>query len=172
MAFIDTLKSLFGSAWHVNSDNILSGMLPATDGALEASKLVTTDANKAINGLGGALVSGAGAIGYSTGAGGAVTQITNSATGVTLNKATGQITTVALTTAAGAEEVFTVTDSAVLATDVPVVSTTYAGAGTILVSTKNVVAGAFDVVITNLHASVALNAAAVINFALIKGVAA
>ena len=101
-------------------------------------------------------------LGYGIGAGGAVTQATNSSTGVTLNKVSGQITTVALTTAAGAEEVFTVTNTCVAATDVIVVSTTYAGAGTILVATKAVAAGSFNIVISNLHASAALNAAAVI----------
>lgn len=111
-------------------------------------------------------------VGYGTGAGGAVTQATNASTGVTLDKICGQITTVALTTAAGAEESFTVTNSAVAATDVIVVSTTYAGAGSILVGTRKVAAGAFDIVITNLDGAAALNAAAVINFAVIKTVAA
>ncbi len=110
--------------------------------------------------------------GHVTGSGGVVTQITSSSTGVTLNKPTGQITTVALTTAAAAEEVFTVSNSLVAATDVPVLATTYAGAGTPALSVKNVVAGAFDIVITNLHASAALNAAMTINFSLIKAVAA
>lgn len=111
-------------------------------------------------------------VGYATGAGGAVTQITTASTGVTLNKVCGQITTVALTTAAAAEEVFTVTNSTVAATDVVVVSTTYAGGGTILVTSKKTVAGAFDVTIANLHASSALDAVVVINFAVIKAVAA
>lgn len=111
-------------------------------------------------------------VGYATGAGGAVTQITSSATGVTLNKVTGQITTVALTTAAAAEERFTVTNSAVAATDSIALGTTYNGAGTPMLGVVNVAAGAFDVVITNLHAANALNAAMVINFAVIKGVAA
>lgn len=111
-------------------------------------------------------------IGYGTGAGGAVTQITSSATGVTLNKVTGKITTVALTTAAGAEERFTVTDSAVAVGDVVVVATTYAGAGTPMLGVVAVTAGTFDVVITNLHASAALNALMVINFAVVKAVAA
>ena len=115
----------------------------------------------------GKVLSGPGGIGYAAG-GGAVTQATSSSTGVTLNALAGQITTVALTTAAGAEEVFTVTNSKVAATDVPVVATTYAGAGTALVAVKKVVAGAFDIVITNLHASSALNAAVVVNFAVIK----
>ena len=112
------------------------------------------------------------AIGFVTGQGGAVTQITSAATGVTLNAPCGQITTVALTTAAAAEEEFTVTNDQVAATDVVVLSTTYAGAGTPMVSVKGVAAGSFKVVITNVHAANALNALAVINFAVIKAVAA
>lgn len=111
-------------------------------------------------------------VGYATGAGGAVTQATSASTGVTLNKICGQITTVALTTAAAAEEVFTVTNSTVEAEDVVVVSTTYAGAGTIMVATKKVADGSFDITIANLHAANALNAVVVINFAVIKAVAA
>lgn len=110
-------------------------------------------------------------LGYVTGTGGAVTQITSAATGVTLSKLCGQITTVALTTAAAGEEVFTVTNTLVDANDVVVVSTTYAGAGTILVGTKKVAAGAFDIVIANLHASAALDAVVVINFMVLKSVA-
>lgn len=116
--------------------------------------------------------SATGGIGYATGAGGAVTQATSASTGVTLNKVTGQITTVALTTAAAAEEEFTVTNSTVAATDVIVVGTTYTGAGTPAVSVKGIAAGSFVVNITNLHGANALNAAAVINFAVVKGVAA
>lgn len=111
-------------------------------------------------------------IGYATGAGGAVTQITSASTGVTLNKVCGQITTVALTTAAAAEERFTVTNSTVDANDVVVVGTTYAGAGTPLVTATKNAAGAFDIVITNLHATAALDALMIINFVVLKSVAA
>lgn len=107
-----------------------------------------------------------------TGAGGAVTQITSASTGVTLNKPCGQITTVALTTAAAAEESFVVTNSAVAATDVVAVNTTYAGAGTPIVFVTSVAAGSFTVNITNVHSANALNALMVINFAVIKVVAA
>lgn len=110
--------------------------------------------------------------GYGTGAGGAVTQITSASTGVTLSKPTGQITTVALTTAAAAEERFTVTNTLVAATDVIALATTYNGAGTPMLGVVNVAAGAFDIVITNVHAANALNALMVINFVVIKGVAA
>lgn len=107
-----------------------------------------------------------------TGTGGAVTQITSASTPVTLNKPCGQITTVALTTAAAAEEAFVVTNSSVAATDVVVVTTTYAGAGKPIVFVTNMSAGAFTVNISNVHASAALDALMVINFAVIKAVAA
>lgn len=100
--------------------------------------------------------------------GGAVTQITTAATGVTLNSLRGQITTVALTTAAAAEEGFTVTNSKVAATDVVSLSTTYDGGGTPMLGVKAVAAGSFKVVITNLHASAALDAAMTINFVVHK----
>lgn len=109
------------------------------------------------------------AVGYTTGAGGAVTQATNSATQVTLNTTTGQITTVALTTAGAAEEAFVCNNSTVSATDVIAVSTTYAGAGKPIVFVTNVGSGVFTVNITNVSGS-ALDAVLVINFAVINGV--
>lgn len=108
-------------------------------------------------------------IGYATGDGGAVTQLTDITTGVTLNKACGRVTTVASTLAAAAEATFTVTNSTVAATDTVVLSTTYAGAGTPLIYCSKVAAGSFNITITNLHASSALDAVLVINFTVIKG---
>ena len=60
-------------------------------------------------------------IGYATGAGGAVTQLTNRTTGVTLNTVSGAIT---LVSAAGSTswQSFTVTNSTVAATDVVIVN--------------------------------------------------
>ena len=114
-----------------------------------------------------------GLVAGTTGAGGAVTQITSSSTGVTVTKSCGQITTVALTTAAAAEERFTVTATGlVAATDCIALGTTYNGNGTAAISVCKVAADAFDIVITNLHASAALNAVVVINYAIIKSVAA
>lgn len=112
------------------------------------------------------------AFGFVTGAGGAVTQITDSTTTVVSNTNCGQITTVALTTAAGAEEVFQLTNSVIGATDVVVVSTTYAGGGTPIVSVKGVAAGSCKIVITNVHSGDALDAVLVVNFAVIQAVAA
>lgn len=110
--------------------------------------------------------------GFNTGAGGAVTQETSASTGVTLSKPCGQITTVALTTAAAAEERFTVTNTLIGATDVVILSTTYNGNGTPMLQAVNVSSGSFDIVITNVHASAALNAVMVINFVVFKAVAA
>lgn len=111
--------------------------------------------------------SSTGGIGYYTGAGAAVTQITTAATGVTINAVCGAITTVALTTAGAAEETFVVTNSAVEASDCIVFGTNYAGAGIPFVTATAVSAGAFTVQITNVSAS-SLNALMVINFAIIR----
>ncbi len=149
---------------YVDSDDNRLKFVPAGSGSTEVT--VQDSANPLLS----ALATGAG--GYSTGAGGAVTQITTAATGVTLSKPCGKITTVALTTAAAAEERFTVTNTLVAVTDVIALSTTYAGAGTPMLSVVAVTAGTFDIVITNVHASDALNALMIINFAIIKVVAA
>lgn len=101
--------------------------------------------------------------------GGTVSQATSITTGVTLNKLTGQITTQAASTAAAAEDTFTVTNSQVTAKDVVVLSTTYAGGGTPIVYCSKVAAGSFNITISNLHDSAALDAALVINFVVLKG---
>lgn len=114
-------------------------------------------------------------IGYVTGAGGAVTQATNRTTGVTLNKLTGQITTSTASLAAEASADFVVTNSTVAATDTVVVSVASGsnGGGTI-VSVIGVAAGSFTIRVHNgnVAAGVAETGAIVINFAVIKGVAA
>lgn len=60
-------------------------------------------------------------IGYGSGAGGAVTQISTSGTAVTLNTLSGQITTVTQSLSIGAIAAFTVNNSTVGADDIPVV---------------------------------------------------
>lgn len=108
------------------------------------------------------------------GTGGAVTQITSTATGVTLNQPQGTITSYASTaTAAGIYVPFVVTDAAVGLGDVVEVSIgTYAGTGVPVAFVTNVVAGAFTIVLGNVHASAALNAAVPINFKVVKVVSA
>lgn len=112
-------------------------------------------------------------IGYATGAGAAVTQITSRATGVTINAICGAITTDATSLAAAGEATFTVTNSSVAIGDVVVVSLrSGATAGTSVPLVTAVAAGSFDITLTNLHASTADTGASVINFAVIKAVSA
>jgi len=112
------------------------------------------------------------AFGYGTGAGGVVTQLTSKATGVTINKLSGAITTHNAALAAAAEVKFTVTNNQVAATDVPVVAIKSGGtSGAYDVSVGAVAAGSFDIVLAN-QSTGSLSQAVVINFAIIKAVAA
>lgn len=122
--------------------------------------------------------SGTAGVGYATGAGGAVTQATNRSTGVTLNKITGQITTNTTSLAALASAEFTVTNSTVALGDVVVVSqqsgsSNVAGvAGVTDVVVVTVAAGSFIIAIQNDSSTTAETGAIIINFAVIKAVAA
>ena len=106
--------------------------------------------------------------------GGTVTQITNRATGVTLSKPCGTITTHSASLAAEASASFVVTNSTVAATDVVVVSIKSGsnGGGTI-VSVSAVAAGSFTIRVHNgnVAAGTAETGAIAINFAVIKSVA-
>lgn len=131
--------------------------------------------------IAGAAVTSANAgvgIGYATGAGATVTQITNRSTGVTINAVCGKIQTDTTSLAAGASAEFTVTNSAVAIGDVVVVSqrsgsAVAAGvAGTTIVEVVGVAAGSFIVSVNNNSSTTAETGAIVINFAVIKAVSA
>lgn len=114
------------------------------------------------------LSSGAGGVGYSTGAGGAVTQLTSRTTGVTLNKTSGAIT---LFTAAGSTTAatFTVTNSTVAATDV-IILNQKSGTNLYILAVTAVAAGSFNVTFYTTGGTA--SDAPVINYAVIKAVAA
>jgi hypothetical protein len=107
-------------------------------------------------------------VGYSAGAGGAVTQLTSRTTGVTLNTVTGAIT---LVSAAGSATPasFTVTNSAVAATDIIVVSQK-SGTDKYEIFVTAVAAGSF--VITSFTTGGTTTEQPVFSFAVVKGVAA
>jgi hypothetical protein len=110
------------------------------------------------------------AIGYPVGLGGAVTQETSKATGVTLNKVTGAITTHDASLAGGAEVNFVVTNSFVAATDVPVVAIkSGVSTGTYIASVSAVGAGQFTVTLSNVGATA--GEALVISYLVLKGAA-
>jgi hypothetical protein len=135
----------------------------------------TTAASVAVTGgLTSSGATGAG-IGYATGAGGAVTQATNRTTGVTLSTLAGQITTNNASLAAEAAAEFTVTNTAVAIGDVVVVSIQSGTNGGNTVAFVSVVAaGSFNIKVANNNAAAgtAETGAIIINFAVIKSVAA
>ena len=148
-----------------------------TGGAATASKAVVLDADKSITGLGSVTSTAptGGGIGYATGAGGAVSQLTDRITGVVLSKLAGQITTHNASLAAEAAAEFTVTNTTVAIGDVVVVaiqSGTNGGNTNVFVST--VAAGSFKIKVANDNAAggTAETGAIIINFAVIKSVAA
>jgi hypothetical protein len=117
----------------------------------------------------GALTSsGLTGIGYATGAGGAVTQLTSRTTGVTLNKTTGAIT---LFSAAGTTSAttFTVTNSTVAATDV-IILNQKSGTDLYDLMVTAVAAGSFNITFRTTGGTTTEQP--VFSFAVIKGVAA
>jgi hypothetical protein len=120
----------------------------------------------------GGTVANQGGMGYVAGVGGAVTQITSKATGVTLNTITGAITThnAALTTITTVS--FVLTNNQIAATDVVAVNVKSGAVAAIsyLVSVGAVAAGSCAINIYNTTAGT-LSEALVLNFAVIKGAA-
>lgn len=117
---------------------------------------------------GNATVTSAAGLGYSTGAGGTVTQGTSRTTGVTLSKPTGQIT---MFSAAGSvvAATFTVTNTLVAATDT-IILNQQSGTNLYVLLVTAVAAGSFN--ITFYTTGGVATDAPVINFSLIKGVTA
>ncbi|MDQ0022907.1 hypothetical protein J2X90_000693 [Variovorax paradoxus] len=111
-------------------------------------------------------------VGYFTGSGGTVTQLTSKATGVTLNKACGQIVTHNASLATNTTASFTVTNSTVGATDTILIHRGSGGtANAYWVYVDSVAAGSFVVSVSNLSGG-ALAEAVTINFSVIKAVTA
>jgi len=117
---------------------------------------------------GNVLVTSAAGLGYGTGAGGTITQGTGRATGVTINKPTGNII---LFSAAGntTPTTFTVTNSFVANSDV-IVLNQRTGTNIYLLWVSNITNGTFN--ITAYTTGGVTTEAPVINFAVIKGVTA
>jgi hypothetical protein len=117
--------------------------------------------------VGGILANGLSGIGYATGAGLAVTQLTSRTTGVTINAPTGAIT---LVSAAGSTtfQTFTVTNSAVAATDVIKVSQK-SGTDKYAIWVTAVASGSFALTYATLAGTTTEQP--VFNFAVVKAVA-
>ena len=110
-------------------------------------------------------------IGYVTGAGAAVTQITSRSTGVTINAVCGTITGDATSLAAAAKATFVVTNSSVGIRDVVMISVVSGPtADTSIFNVSATAAGSFSIKASNVSAATADTGAPIINFVVIKAV--
>lgn len=111
-------------------------------------------------------------VGYATGAGGTITQATSKSTGVTLNTISGTITMNNASLGGAATVAFTLTNSTIAATDVVIVNIASAATtSAYIVGVTAVAAGSCRIELRN-DSGGALAEALVLNFAVIKGVAA
>lgn len=158
------LHRTFGTAWPTSGSNFQDGAASMTGTNLSGGYSIGTQASADLRiytnntlrttwaaatgdiSTTGRVVSTGGGIGYATGAGGTITQITSRATGVTLNKLSGTITMFSSAVAINGVSTFTFTNSFISATDfvlVQHISATNGGAWGI-----SVVAGAGSCTIT------------------------
>lgn len=152
--------------------DLTSGALTA--GAANVASLTSTGA------ISGTTVTGSGAIrssaatggvGYTTGAGGTVTQATDKSTGVTLNRACGTITMAAGSIGNLNTATFTLTNSAIAAGDLLVLNHVSGGTAGAYSFNAQCGAGSASINVTNISGG-SLNQQPVIAFAVIKGVTA
>lgn len=149
------------------TDN-LADALSVKEGSNAYLTFVTTNGSEAIQVKKALSFTGTtGGIGYGAGAGGAVTQSSSRTTGVTLNTLSGAITLVSAAGSATAAS-FTVTNSAVAATDTVVVSQK-SGTDLYELFVTNVAAGSFK--ITFFTTGGTTTEQPVFNFAILKGAA-
>jgi len=115
-------------------------------------------------------------VGYATGAGSSVTQLTSKSTAVTLNNICGKIQMAANSLAGNTNVSFTLNNSTIAATDVVIVNASNVGgssptANTYMVAVDSVLAGSCRILVRNVSA-VSASQALILNFAVIKAVQA
>ena len=112
-------------------------------------------------------------IGYSAAAQGTVTQLTDKATGVTLNKSAGRITMNAAALAAGVAVSFILTNSLISINDAIIVNvssnTTGSLAGAYTTYVSYLATGSALITLRNLTAATSYSEAVIINFAIVHG---
>ena len=124
-----------------------------------------------LNTTGSQTITGTGKQGYETGSGGVVVQITNKATGVTLNKTNGQVTMVNSALAGTTIVSFTLTNSLIEAGDIIVMNHISGGTLGAYAFNASTAAGSASINVSNLTTG-SLSDAIVIRFAIIKVVSA
>lgn len=124
-----------------------------------------------LNTTGNQTITGTGKQGYATGSGGAVVQVTNKATGVTLDKSNGQITMVNSALAGTTIVSFTLTNSVIEAGDIIVMNHISGGTLGAYAFNASTAAGSAVINVSNLTTG-SLSDAIVLRFAVIKVVSA
>lgn len=118
------------------------------------------------------ITSSGGGVGYATGAGGTVTQLTSQSTGVTLSKFSGDITMVSAALAANTAVSFTLTNTQIAAGDNLLLNHISGGTiGAYMLNASGTAAGSRVITVRNLTAG-SLTEAPVIRFTVLKGVTA
>ena len=157
------LKAWISSLGGAGISNTPSGNIAATTVQEAINELDTEKVSKAgdnITGnlnVSGLILSTGGTIGYSTGAGGTVTQATSKTTGVAINKPSGRITMHNAALAAGASVVFAVFNSTVAGHSILLsgeyntvdpssyrIELAYSGAGQFAIRVTNITAGSLS----------------------------
>jgi hypothetical protein len=145
-----------GGAKTFSSAGIFSSTLGVTGALTGANSILSSHATAGV--------------GYTTGAGGTVTQATSKSTTVVLNTITGTITMNNASLAAAAEVTFTLTNSAITSTDMVIVHHVSAGtAGGYVTQCSSVGSGTCTITVTNQSAG-ALAEAIVLRFMVLKSV--
>jgi len=112
-------------------------------------------------------------LGYSAAAQGAVTQLTDKSTGVTLNKSAGRITMSNAALAGSAAVSFVLTNNLISANDTIVVcvssNTTGSAAGAYTTYVSYLATGSALITLRNLTAATSYSEAVIINFSIIHG---
>ncbi len=153
-----------GASVFANTPSLVTPAIGAATGtSLTLTSFVSTPGNISNNG-------GTGRIGYATGAGGSVTQLTSKATGVTLSKQCGFITMDSAALAASTTVSFTLTNTILQSTDALILN--HSGTGTAGAYTLNaqVVGGSASISVRNVTLG-SLSEAIVIQFIIISAAA-
>jgi len=140
-------------------------------GTFQDNPLSVSRSTGMVSMLGLSLVGTTLGLGYGTGAGGVVTQVTSESTAVTLDRPTGQITGFTVSLGANTVTEFVVNNSVVTQYDNIVLTPVsgFNGSDQLGLDVTNVTTGAFTVRIINPLGSASANTARVFNFAVIKG---
>lgn len=160
-----TATTLFNTC---TNTRLLASKINGTFYADYAPGVVTIGATGAAAFSGNVTSAGTG-IGYATGAGGTVTQITSKATGVTLNKACGEITLNAAALAADTAVTFVFTNTAIAVGDRIVLNHKSGGTFGAYLLDARAAAGSATVMVRNVTAG-SLTEAIVVGFAVVKAV--